>query len=121
MKYLTFACKIIVKKRKFNSELAEVLCVLGEMEKAAGECSEERDMNRRKFEWEMEERRRESERKYEERMQMMMVSFMRELSKPSWISGSYPAQRQSSSHPYYMYSGYNAPMEDDVHDHDPCI
>ena len=32
-----------------------------------------------------------------------------------------PPQRQSSSHPNYMYNGYNRPMEDDVDDHDPCI
>ena len=56
------ACKTEVKKRKLNSDLEEVICVLGKMEKAAEDCTEERDIKRRQFEWELEERQRESER-----------------------------------------------------------
>ena len=37
---LTITCKTVVKKRKLNSDLAEVICVLGEMEKAAEERAE---------------------------------------------------------------------------------
>ena len=55
-KHLTFLFKIAVKKRKANTELKEVMCILGEMERAAEEHAEERDMERRKLEREMEEK-----------------------------------------------------------------
>ena len=117
IKYLTFAFKIVVKKRKLNSELAEVICVLGEMEKDAEERAEERDLKRRKLEWEMEEKRRETERKHEERMQLMFMNFMREMSmgRPPWTPRSYPSHGQSSLS-NYMHNSYNPTMDNDLND-----
>ena len=67
------------KKRKHQSELTEVLLCLGELERRAEERAEEREFKRRKFELEMEDKRREAERKHEERMSYMFMTFAREM------------------------------------------
>ena len=90
------------------------MCILGEMERAAEERAEERDMKRRKLEWEMEEKRREAERRHEERMQLMFMNFMKEMStgRQHWMTESYPAGGQSSN-----YGTYNYTMNEDFDDH----
>ena len=63
------------------------MCIcLAELVKAAEECAEERELKRRKLEWEMEEkcqeaedRRREAERRHEERMNHMFMMFARDV------------------------------------------
>ena len=74
------------KKRKARSDLAEVCICLAELDKAAEERVEERELKRRKLEWEMEEkrqeaedRRREAERKHEERMNYMFMMLARDV------------------------------------------
>ena len=59
--------------------MAEVLLCLGELERRAEERAEKREFKRRKFELEMENKRREAERKHEERMNQMFMTFAREM------------------------------------------
>ena len=70
--------------------MAEVLLCLGELERRAEERAEEREFRRRKFELEMEDKRREAERKHEERMSYMFMTFAREMMGRS--SGCYSPQ-----------------------------
>ena len=115
-KYLTFLFKFAVKKRKANTELGEAMCILGEMERAAEECAEERDMKRRKLEWEMEKKRREAERRHEERMQFMFMNFMKEMTmgRQHWMTDSFPAGGHSSN---YLHGTYNYTMDEEFDDH----
>ena len=49
------------KKCKARSDLVEVCICLGELDKDAEECAEERELKRKKLEWVMEEKCQEAE------------------------------------------------------------
>ena len=54
-------CLCTPGKCKLRSDVAEVCRCLGELEKAAEECAEERELKRRKLEWEMEDKRQQAQ------------------------------------------------------------
>ena len=83
------------------------MCIPREMERAVEERAEEQDMKRRKLEWEIEEKRWEEEQRQEERMQLMLMNFMKEMSMGMhhWMTESYPTGGHSSNYGTYNYTG----------------
>ena len=52
---------------------------MAEFEKAAKECAEERELKRRKFDIELEDRWQNAEMKHEERMIYMLCTFSQQM------------------------------------------
>ena len=100
----------IKRKRKEEDLPSEILTMLGKLDEQADRRMEERERKRMMLQGELEEKRREQERKHEERMNTMMFGFMQQMmhfSQPGYRNaGSFPP-------PSFPPMGSSPPFRDD--------